>query len=142
MKAIIISAMSTLSIFVLVLYASCSVDKCKDVSCKNGGSCKDGQCDCPSGYSGTSCEYRTCEKNNTAEVRFINKTGSSLTYEVLWDGSVITTIAPGVTSAPFTVAAGQHTLHFLIANSGSQGACNESNPVLATCGSMDYWCTK
>lgn len=32
-------------------------DKCKDQYCLNGGDCLDGDCQCPSGYYGTHCEY-------------------------------------------------------------------------------------
>lgn len=135
------TAIITTVIFSTVLYTSCATDKCKDVSCLNGGTCSDGVCKCPSGYTGSNCEKRTCEANNTAKVRFINKTGTSQTYSVIWDGSTITTIGPGATSDYFTVAAGQHTLLFKIANS-SQEACSISTPNLAVCSSMEYWCTK
>lgn len=46
----------TVSIFTTVTYTACKQDKCKDVTCKNGGSCSDGTCICPDGYSGTRCE--------------------------------------------------------------------------------------
>ena len=35
------------------------VDKCKDQYCLNGGDCLDGDCECPTGYYGTHCEYST-----------------------------------------------------------------------------------
>ena len=37
---------------------SCSKDEdpCEDVSCLNGGSCDDGNCNCPTGYEGSVCE--------------------------------------------------------------------------------------
>jgi len=41
-----------LSLFFIV--NSCK-DSCQDVTCKNGGSCIDGNCDCPDGYSGPDC---------------------------------------------------------------------------------------
>lgn len=148
-KAILLSAITTLILFASVLYTSCTKsennptpDKCSGVVCQNGGSCVNGVCNCPTGYTGTYCEKRTCEVNNTAKVRFMNKTGTSLTYEVVWDGSVLTTLSPGSTSDYYTVAAGTHTLHFKIANSGGQEACTQSSPVLSVCSSMDYWCTK
>ena len=31
-------------------------DPCETVSCENGGTCVDGACDCPEGYSGTNCQ--------------------------------------------------------------------------------------
>lgn len=46
----------TASIFAIVTFAACKQDKCKDISCQNGGSCSNGRCICPDGYSGTRCE--------------------------------------------------------------------------------------
>ena len=37
---------------------SCSSDKCKDVSCQNGGKCVDGTCECATGFSGKNCETK------------------------------------------------------------------------------------
>ena len=40
---------------------SCRKDPCDSVNCKNGGTCIDGTCDCPEGYSGTECDtYDPC----------------------------------------------------------------------------------
>ncbi|MCB0696041.1 MAG: calcium-binding EGF-like domain-containing protein [Chitinophagaceae bacterium] len=141
-RNIIIAAMITISSFSIALYTGCTkTDSCDNISCKNGGTCVNGACNCPTGYTGTLCETKKCEANNTASVRFINKTGTSQTYSVVWDGSVITTLGPGATSEYYTVAAGQHTLHFMISNSGTE-ACTQSTPNLAVCSSMEYWCTK
>lgn len=145
-QSILLTAFITLTLFSVVAYTGCIktdsiTDKCASVSCKNGGTCSGGICYCPSGYTGTNCEKRTCEANNTAQVRFQNKTGTSQTYSVLWDGSVITTLGPGATSDYYTVAAGEHTLHFKIANTGNE-ACTQSTPNLAVCSTMEYWCTK
>lgn len=139
-RQIAITTMLTLGLFGAVMYSGC-VDQCASVTCQNGGTCSDGKCTCASGYTGTNCEKKTCEANNTARVQFQNKTGTSQTYSVLWDGSVITTLGPGATSDYYTVAAGTHTLHFMIANSGTE-ACTQSTPNLAVCSSMQYWCTK
>lgn len=49
--------------FLLVGLTNC--DKCKDVSCDNGGTCIDGKCQCPLGFSGSSCEFEDkCLSNN------------------------------------------------------------------------------
>jgi len=31
-------------------------DPCEDVTCENGGTCDDGDCMCPDGFTGTNCE--------------------------------------------------------------------------------------
>ncbi len=41
----------------LSLFSACK-DKCDSVACLNGGSCSEGICECPAGFSGTSCEIR------------------------------------------------------------------------------------
>ncbi len=66
-----------LSFFTLVvLTESCDkaeelLDPCASVTCQNDGVCVDGTCDCPDGFSGTSCEIQdlcfgiTCENNGS-----------------------------------------------------------------------------
>jgi hypothetical protein len=143
LRYITLTAFVTLSLFSIVLYSGCikstTTDKCAGITCSHG-TCNSGVCSCYSGYTGTYCDKRTCEANNTAQVRFQNKTGASKTYSVVWDGSTLTTLAPGATSEYYTVAAGTHTLHFMYANTTTE-ACTQSSPVLAVCSSMEYWCT-
>lgn len=142
-RTILISAMATITAFIAAFQTGCikDTDKCDTVVCKNGGTCVNGSCSCPSDYTGANCETKKCEANKTAKVRFMNKTGTSQTYSVVWDGSVITTLGPGATSEYYTVTAGLHTLHFMISNTGTE-ACTESTPTLVACSSMEYWCTK
>jgi len=40
----------------LSLFAFTSCDDCADVNCLNSGTCISGACECPTGFSGTSCE--------------------------------------------------------------------------------------
>jgi hypothetical protein len=142
-RSIFLTVLLTVGAFSAVFYSGCTkddaTDKCASVSCVYG-TCVNGTCICNTGYTGSRCDKKLCEANNTAKVRFINKTGSSLTYSVVWDGSTLTTLGPGQTSEYYEVAAGEHKLHFMIANGGE--ACTESSPVLAQCSSMEYWCTK
>jgi hypothetical protein len=37
------------------VFTSCEKDPCEDVTCLNGGTCIDGECDCPEGYTGSDC---------------------------------------------------------------------------------------
>jgi hypothetical protein len=80
-----------------------------------------------------------CRTNNTASVRFENRS-TNTTMDVVWDGSKLTTVAAGQTSDSYTVAAGiTHTLLFRVTNS-STWACTPSTPTLVQCGSARYWC--
>lgn len=49
-------------IFITLLFSACTQqDPCTDITCMNGGTCDNGTCDCPDGYSGTLCEvYDSC----------------------------------------------------------------------------------
>lgn len=39
-----------------VFLNSCKKDKCKDVTCENGGTCDDGKCNCVEGTEGDKCQ--------------------------------------------------------------------------------------
>lgn len=139
-RYILLSVILTLGIFTLVAYTACTkTDKCDSISC-NHGTCSDGICNCFSGYTGTYCDKRLCEANNTARVRFTNNSLTNVTYTIVWDGSTLTTVLPGQTTDYFTVAAAQHTLHFMVSN--GQEACTLSSPVLAQCMDYGYNCNK
>ena len=43
-------------VFAVAIFQSCEVDKCDAVICLNDGTCDEGVCACPTGYSGTLCE--------------------------------------------------------------------------------------
>lgn len=78
-----------------------------------------------------------CEQNNTATVEFRNTSNSNTTYDVIWDGSKITSVGPNQTSQKYTVAAGvQHTMVFKVTNT-SNNACSLSTPTFAQC--AEHW---
>ncbi len=81
-----------------------------------------------------------CETYETAKVRFENKSNSNTTYDIIWNGSRIATVAPGQSTNYHTVSASQHTLTFKISNS-SYRACNTSTPTLSKCSHHTYSCT-
>ncbi|MBI4931715.1 MAG: calcium-binding EGF-like domain-containing protein [Bacteroidetes bacterium] len=52
-----------IAIAVIVLSVhSCKRDPCRSTNCLNGGICKDGTCDCLSGYEGTDCGTESTAK--------------------------------------------------------------------------------
>jgi hypothetical protein len=55
-RYIFFTAIFALCAFSAITYTSCNGDKCKDISCRNGGSCNDGTCTCVNGYNGKLCE--------------------------------------------------------------------------------------
>jgi len=44
-------------VFILLLCAACT-DPCKDTNCLNGGNCIEGNCNCPTEYTGSNCELQ------------------------------------------------------------------------------------
>jgi len=96
---------------------------------------------CPgANYSSGTCIY-PCETNNTGKVYFINHSNSNSTYDVIWDGVKIFTVAPNQQSPTITVSAGiQHTLLFRFTNT-SNGACTQSTPIIPQCETWWFDCT-
>lgn len=61
-KNLAFSAMLTLGAFSAITYTACSKDDCEDVVCSNGGTCVDGNCACPTGWEGTTCQTKVSAK--------------------------------------------------------------------------------
>src|SRR4051812_8962853 len=61
-KHTLLSAVAFLGIASTVLYTSCEKGSCTDLRCKNGGSCAEGFCRCPTGYEGAECEIKTTSR--------------------------------------------------------------------------------
>lgn len=64
MKKLTYLFVGLLTIGSLALLPSCKKDKCKDVTCQNGGTCDedDGSCICATGFEGASCETAMADK--------------------------------------------------------------------------------
>ncbi len=56
----------------VVAWSGCG-KKCTEESCLNGGVCVDGECNCPPGYSGNSCEKENTPKSLTVrKIKLVN----------------------------------------------------------------------
>lgn len=73
-RTIFVTTILTLMAFGAVVYTSCRKDRCKRVVCQNGGTCNDGFCFCPSGYTGTYCQIA-----NVSSIAFKNTTFTPVT---------------------------------------------------------------
>lgn len=61
-KHIIFTTISFFAIAGTLTYTSCIEEACYKMRCRNGGSCANGICNCPSGYEGSQCEIISTEK--------------------------------------------------------------------------------
>ncbi len=58
----LIATISFLAVSFSVVYTSCSDDACLKLKCRNGGTCADGICKCPTGYEGGQCERKASDR--------------------------------------------------------------------------------
>lgn len=86
-KLLLLTAISTVAIFSVVLYSSCR-NPCKNVVCLNGGACSQGNCLCQTGYVGPRCESLA-----TTEIDYDNNTYTTVTITL--NNTSTYTIAPG-----------------------------------------------
>jgi hypothetical protein len=65
-RNIVVCLILAIGIGSILIYTSCSKNKCSGVSCQNGGTCNDGNCKCPAGTGGSNCSiiYRNIYSNN------------------------------------------------------------------------------
>lgn len=99
MKKLLIPICRTISLTVSV--PSCTVDKCKSMTCQNGGVCGDGICSCPSGWTGNYCQSQV-----TGTIQFVNN--SENPYKVYIDNTYKTSLL-GCTTVTYNIAYGSHT---------------------------------
>jgi hypothetical protein len=84
--------------------------------------------------------FSACKKEK-AKVTFQNNSVSNKVYNVVWDGSTITTLSPFTKSNEMEVEPGSHTLVFKVSNTGA-AACNPSTPVLAEGDTREFSCSQ
>ena len=53
-----------LVLLVTLLLTACTPDPCEDTICANGGTCFEGNCQCPPGFSGADCSIDDCDALN------------------------------------------------------------------------------
>lgn len=82
----------------------------------------------------------SCEEE-TATVKFRNRSVTNSTFTVYWDGSVIATLYPFTDSEEFEMKTGKHTLRFDISNTG-ETSCSPSDPILTEGYIHTFTCSK
>ncbi len=82
-RTIFITALLAILSFGTVIYTSCRKDRCKNLNCQNGGTCQDGFCICPTGYTGT-----YCQNANVSNISLRNQTFTAVKVTV--DGTTYT----------------------------------------------------
>jgi hypothetical protein len=80
-KLTVITAIIMATISGIVIFSSCSKTSCGSIICQNGGTCSDGKCSCPTGYSGSLCQTRA-----KSAIQYVNNTFTPITIAV--NGSV------------------------------------------------------
>lgn len=84
-----------ITLFASVTYTSCKKDKCKKVTCANGGTCYDGNCACASGYTGKTCEtlardiFAKSYKGDGTDTDGDNYTGNTLVFSAGADNATM-----------------------------------------------------
>ncbi len=112
MRSIIATVIVTLSAFTAVFYTSCTKNKCTNTTCQNGGSCSNGFCICPTGYSGDNCEIPA-----TTTIQYFNRTATPITLTLNHYSYTI----PSGQSKGFTGVYGDT----LLGNASTQGTYGE-----------------
>jgi EGF-like domain len=69
----------TICAFMLAATAinSCTTNPCKDIVCKNNGTCREGKCVCASGYEGPFCANKVSDKFIGYFDGFVRKNGDA-----------------------------------------------------------------
>ena len=76
-RSVIVTTLIALLGFGAAVYTSCNKDRCSNVTCQNGGTCNNGSCTCPTGYTGANCQTTT-----TTSVAYVNNTFTPITLVI------------------------------------------------------------
>jgi len=94
-KTITLTAAITAIFLGATIFSACTkssnnnADPCSSITCQNGGTCANGVCTCPTGYTGTNCGTLA-----TTQIQFTNTTFTPITITV---NSINSTIPVGGT---------------------------------------------
>ena len=88
---ILLSAIALAGIFATVVFTACNKTTCSNILCRNGGSCSDAKCTCPTGFTGSLCESMI-----TGTLVYQNNTFTPITIAVNGTSAII---APGGTAS-------------------------------------------
>ena len=84
---------------------------------------------------------KDCQTKNTAQIYFKNLSTTGKSYDIIFDGANVATIAPGGQSSKITITATvTHTLIFKVAGT-STFACSQSTPSIPQCQTQYYSCS-
>lgn len=61
-KSILITTATFFTFCGVVMYSACEKDPCTNISCKNGGACKAGVCNCAAGFEGPTCSTQSIDR--------------------------------------------------------------------------------
>lgn len=68
----------------IVIFSSCSKTTCSNIVCRNGGICSDGKCTCPTGYTGSLCQFAA-----SGVIQYVNNTFTPISISVNGEDKVI-----------------------------------------------------
>ena len=92
----------TIMIFMATISA-CKKDPCKGIVCKNGGTCANGDCNCPTGYTGSDCGTEKTPSSVTISKIVLNSYPMTTTSSTGWDSfngpDIFLSIVQGTTSS-------------------------------------------
>ncbi len=112
-----------LTVSTVVYLNSCTTDKCKNVTCNNGGTCTDGTCNCTTGYEDATC---------STEMRTKFLVSGSFTESGHTDSSWNSSSHTSTTTYAIAITKGSNVNSILIGNLGNYNFTTGSYNVPAT----------